>query len=39
MRFGEIIEAIRDGTKRAQRLGWNGKGMYIYIEMGKIIKK
>ncbi len=35
--FGEVIEEIRDGTKRATRKGWNGKNMFIYIEVGKHI--
>ena len=38
MNFGEIIESIRDGSRRAAREGWNGKGMYIYVELGKTIE-
>ena len=37
MNFGEVIKELRAGTKRAQRQGWNGKSMYIYIEQGKVI--
>lgn len=37
MKFGEALEYIRDGTHRAYRKGWNGKGMWIYAEKGKII--
>jgi len=37
MNFGDIIEALRDGDKRACRSGWNGKKMFIYVEKGKTI--
>ena len=37
MNFGEVIEKIRDGQKRAARPGWHGKGMFIYVELGKTI--
>lgn len=37
MKFGEIIEVCKDGQHRAARKGWNGKNMYIYIEIGKTI--
>lgn len=30
MNFGEAIEALKEG-KRAQRSGWNGKGMFIFM--------
>lgn len=32
MRFGEAIEAIEDG-KKAMRKGWNGKGIYIELQV------
>lgn len=32
MNFGEAIEAIEAGGK-AQRPGWNGKGMYIALQV------
>lgn len=28
--FGQVIDACKNG-KYAQRLGWNGKNMYIYL--------
>lgn len=31
MTFGEAVEAIKNG-KAVQRVGWNGKGMYIFLE-------
>jgi hypothetical protein len=33
IRFGEVIEALRYGSRhaRARRLGWNGKGMWIRL--------
>ncbi len=37
MNFGDIIESIRDGQRRAARTGWHGKGMFIYVELGKVI--
>ena len=37
MNFGEITELLRDGTRRACREGWNGKNMWIYVEVGKTI--
>ena len=36
MRFGEAIAHARTGKKIA-RMGWNGKGMYIYMTMGRLI--
>lgn len=32
MDFGKALEVIRAG-ERAQRVGWNGKGMYIYLQL------
>lgn len=31
MTFGEAIAAMKD-SKLVQRVGWNGKGMHIYLE-------
>ena len=36
MRFGEALAHARMGRKIA-RLGWNGKGMYVYIKPGRLI--
>jgi hypothetical protein len=33
MNFGEVLEAVKQG-QRAARIGWNGKGMYIYYVPG-----
>lgn len=33
MNFGSAIAAVKDG-KRAARRGWNGKGMFIWLEKG-----
>jgi len=32
MDFGEAIKALKDG-KRVAREGWNGKGMYLELQM------
>lgn len=31
MNFGQVIEVLKQG-KRATRIGWNGKGMYIELQ-------
>jgi hypothetical protein len=31
MNFGKAIEYLKDGRK-VRRTGWNGKGMYLYLE-------
>lgn len=36
MNFGEALEALHHGKKVA-REGWNGKGMFIYLESGTLI--
>lgn len=36
MNFGEAIEALKQGRK-AQRSGWNGKGMFIYLVPGQTV--
>lgn len=34
MNFGQALEALKAGS-HAQRAGWNGKGMHIYLEDGQ----
>ena len=36
MRFGEALVYARNG-KRIARLGWNGKGMYVYMTKGRLL--
>ncbi|GAX07014.1 hypothetical protein IWT25_02362 [Secundilactobacillus pentosiphilus] len=36
MNFGEAIKALKLGN-RVARKGWNGKGMFIYLESGTLI--
>ena len=36
MRFGEALAYARNG-KRIARLGWNGKGMYVYMTKGRLL--
>lgn len=31
MNFGQAIEHLKNGRK-VRRTGWNGKGMYLYLE-------
>jgi hypothetical protein len=38
MTFGLAIETMKKGFKVA-REGWNGKGMFIYVQEGSIITK
>ena len=33
MKFGETLELVKAGF-RAERTGWNGKGMYIFYNPG-----
>ena len=33
MNFGEAIEALKS-DKRIARAGWNGKGMFVYLNKG-----
>lgn len=35
--FGQAIEALKQG-KRVARQGWNGKGMYVSLQEGSVIK-
>ncbi len=37
LNFGEAIEALKDG-KCVARSGWNGKGMFIYLNKGSVSK-
>lgn len=37
MTFGEAIEAMRRGCK-VTRIGWNGKGMYIWVIPGSTVR-
>ena len=32
MNFGKAIEALKEGA-RVERKGWNGKGMYIQLQV------
>jgi hypothetical protein len=32
MNFGQALEALKDGKKVA-RMGWNGKGIYLELQM------
>ena len=38
LNFGQAIELMKKGAKVA-REGWNGKGMYIFIQEGTVITK
>jgi hypothetical protein len=38
MKFGEAIEALKEGKKLA-RTGWNGKGMFVFMQIPSEIKK
>ena len=33
--FGDALAALKEG-KRAAREGWNGKGMFIYLNRGSV---
>lgn len=35
--FGEAIEALKHG-QRVSRPGWNGKGMYLWLMPGAMVK-
>lgn len=37
MTFGEAIEALKQG-KFVQRVGWNGKGMYLWLLPAAFVK-
>ena len=36
MDFGKALEALKAGNKVC-RAGWNGKGMFIYMQSGSIV--
>ena len=36
--FGEVIEALKEG-KMATRIGWNGKGLFVFMQVPSIINK
>lgn len=36
MDFGQALSALKDGRKVA-RAGWNGKGMFLFLTMGRTI--
>ena len=36
--FGEAIEALKEGEKVA-RVGWNGRGMFVYLVSGTMVDK
>jgi hypothetical protein len=36
--FGEAIEALKNG-KRVQREGWNGKGLFVFMQVPSTINK
>jgi len=38
MEFGQIIKALHDG-KRVQRSGWNGKGLFVFMQIPSTIHK
>lgn len=35
--FGQALEALKDGKKVA-RVGWNGKGVFLYLVKGTQVK-
>lgn len=37
MDFGQAITALRVG-KRVARAGWNGKGMFVFLREGRVIR-
>ena len=38
MNFGQAIEALKEG-KRVQRTGWNGKGLFVFMQIPATINK
>lgn len=38
MKFNEALEAMKDG-KRVARHGWNGKGMFVFMQVPATIHK
>ncbi len=37
MNFGQAIEALKQG-KKVTRKGWNGKGMWLWLKPGTMVK-
>ncbi len=37
MNFGQAIEALKAG-KKVTRMGWNGKGMFLWLKPAAVIK-
>ena len=38
MNFGQAIEALKEG-KRVQRTGWNGKGLFVFMQVPSTINR
>jgi hypothetical protein len=38
LNFGQAIEALKQG-KRVAREGWNGKGMWLFMQIGNTVPK
>ena len=38
MNFGQAIEALKEG-KRVQRTGWNGKGLFVFMQVPSVINR
>jgi hypothetical protein len=38
MNFGQAIEALKEG-KKVQRTGWNGKGLFVFMQVPSIINR
>lgn len=37
MNFGEALQALKEG-KQVQRIGWDGKGMFLYLVEGSLVE-
>lgn len=38
MNFGQAILALKEG-KKVQRIGWNGKGLFVFMQVPSIINR
>lgn len=38
MNFGQVVEALKQG-KRVQRTGWNGKGLFVFMQVPSTINR
>ena len=38
MNFGQAVEALKQG-KRVQRTGWNGKGLFVFMQVPSSINR